>query len=290
MAPDAHEVSEVERMARPWVVVGAGRLGTALGLAARRRGIEVAATWNRTESGARRAREALEPAQATSGPLPEALQGVDLSGVVVWLTVVDDALLEVAEVMAGRLQEAALVLHACGSLEAEALREVGIDSPVGGIHPLLAVTDPEQAAERLEACVWTVDGDREVVAFAEKWTDLLGARLFEIEAGARAGYHASAATAANLVVALFDAALEMAGRAGLDREEAREMLLPLLRSSVDNLADQPTVEALSGPAARGDTATIERHRRRLAEADSDLLKLYDLLTDRALALGGDRET
>ena len=273
----------------PWIIVGCGRLGTTLGLAANRLGVELRTTWNHSESARQRVVEEVDPLAARSGELPAALEEIDFGDAVVWLTVVDDVLLDVAGEMADLLDQAALVVHACGSIEAENLREASIEAPVGGLHPLLAVTDPQSAVDRLSDCIWTVDGDLEAVEFARTWTNIIGARLFELEPGSRAGYHASAATAANLAVALFDAALQMAGDAGIERDEAREMLLPLLRSSVDNLAEQSTAEALSGPAARGDADTITRHRDMLAEADEELLDLYNVLTERALGLGDDKD-
>lgn len=274
-----------EALAKPWIIVGCGHLGTALGLAAEAAGIEVRATWNRTEATADRTAEFMPDVDRRQGPIEDAFGAADVDGAVVWLTVVDDAVVDVAGVLADRLDEAHLVVHACGSLDSSVLAEAGIETRVGSLHPLLAVTDPDVGAERLGNCVWTVEGGGGAREFARAWTDRIGAELLAVEAGTRALYHASAATAANLVVALFDAALAMAEAAGIDREDARAMLLPLIASSVDNLADQSTDGALSGPAARGDEGTIERHREALAEADEELAEIYDVLTERARKLG-----
>ena len=274
-----------EWLQRPWVIVGCGRLGRTIGLAAEANGIELRATWNRTEQTAEQTVELLSPGRAVHGPLPEAIEELDLSRCVVWVSVVDDVIAEISGKLAPSVKAADLVLHACGSLDARVLLESGIEAPVGSLHPLLAITDPEQAIERLGECVWTVEGGSEAVDFAGAFTTAIGARLLEVESGSRALYHASAATAANLFVALFDVALEMAERAGVGREDARDMLLPLVESSVANLKNQSTAEALSGPSARGDLGTIERHREALRATGADLDSIYEVLTRRALKLG-----
>ncbi|MEM1350207.1 MAG: DUF2520 domain-containing protein, partial [Myxococcota bacterium] len=101
-------------------------------------------------------------------------------------------------------------------------------------------------------------------------------------------YHASAVTAANLLVGLMDAAYAMAEAAGVDDEQVRrEMLVPLARSCVENLATKSPRDALTGPVARGDWATVARHEAALAEIDDELLELYVALTRRAKQLSSE---
>lgn len=272
------------KLQRPWIVVGCGRLGRALGYAARRLDVSLRATWNRTEERADETDRLLHPERAASGDLRRALPEEAVRGSIVWLTVVDDALEEVAGELAESLEEAHAVLHAAGALESSLLRSAGISAPVGSLHPLLAVADPEEAAEKFGDVAWSVEGDAAAVEFAQRFAEVVGARLVELPAGGRPLYHASAATAANLLVALADVAFEMAERSGLEREEAREMLLPLMRSSVENLESEPVEGALSGPVARGDERTIERHLEALEETP-ELQRLYRQLTARARNFG-----
>lgn len=269
---------------RPWVILGCGRLGRLLGLLAGRLDIPVRATWNRSRAAARESDELLHPERALWGELPEVSGSVDLDGAVVWLTVVDDAIEAMAGEVGPDIPAGSLFLHGCGSLDASVLRVDGLGASVGSLHPLLAITDPERAAERAGEVVWTVEGEAPAVDFGRALTGALGAECIELQEGTRALYHASAATAANLVVALVDAAVEMAEQTGLSRRQARDMLLPLVASSVDNLRESSTSQALSGPAARGDEGTIRRHREALAEESPELLELYDVLTARARTL------
>jgi predicted short-subunit dehydrogenase-like oxidoreductase (DUF2520 family) len=85
--------------------------------------------------------------------------------------------------------------------------------------------------------------------------ELLGGRAFEVSDEHRAAYHAAAVIASNHLVALLSQAERVAAAAGVPLEA----YLDLVRATVDNVADLGPAAALTGPAARGDWDTIERH-------------------------------
>src|ERR671935_165494 len=74
--------------------------------------------------------------------------------------------------------------------------------------------------------------------------------------------------------------------AGIDRA----LLVPLVRATVETWAAEGAA-ALTGPIARGDEATVARHREAIAERAPDLLALYDVLADatRAVAAAPSRD-
>ncbi|MGM0557786.1 MAG: DUF2520 domain-containing protein, partial [Myxococcota bacterium] len=183
-----------------------------------------------------------------------------------------------------------IVVHSSGVSSSQVLEEAGLTAcHIGSIHVLQAITDPQRAIDRLGDSTWSVEGDEEVVWFGKWLLGRIGVDPLVIEADAKVLYHASAVTTANLMVALMDAAFEMAEGAGLTREEARAMLLPLANSSVENLAEQSTSDALSGPVARGDRSTIEAHQAALAGlGDENLRAIYESLTERAKRLASEK--
>jgi predicted short-subunit dehydrogenase-like oxidoreductase (DUF2520 family) len=107
---------------------------------------------------------------------------------------------------------------------------------------------------------------------------------FEIDEEGRAAYHAAASVASNFMVTLQSAAESIAAGAGLERAQARALLVPLLRRTVDNLAELGPERALTGPVARGDEMTILAQRRAVAEAAPQLLDLFDELVRHTRAL------
>ena len=111
----------------------------------------------------------------------------------------------------------------------------------------------------------------------------LGARTVPLAGVDRALYHAAAVLIANDAVALAAAATRAWTLAGLPQDAAREALAPLLLGAASSIAALPLAEALTGPLARGDIATVERHLDALAR-DPTLAALYRALAAELLRL------
>ena len=79
----------------------------------------------------------------------------------------------------------------------------------------------------------------------------------------RAAYHAAACIASNHLVALMGQVERVAASAGLDLDA----FVGLARAALTDVAELGPAAALTGPAARGDEATLDRHRRTLDGAE-----------------------
>jgi predicted short-subunit dehydrogenase-like oxidoreductase (DUF2520 family) len=112
-----------------------------------------------------------------------------------------------------------------------------------------------------------------------------GMRPTEVADEDRAAYHAAAAIASNFLVTLEGAAETLAATAGVDRA----MLAPLVRAAVDNWARLGAHDALTGPIARGDEATVSRHLDAIADRAPELLELYEALAARTRELASERD-
>jgi predicted short-subunit dehydrogenase-like oxidoreductase (DUF2520 family) len=110
---------------------------------------------------------------------------------------------------------------------------------------------------------------------------------FEIPEEHRAAYHAAAVMASNLLVALEESAATLLDRAGAGAE-SRELLAPLVLRTAANWAERGP-DALTGPIARGDVETIERHLATLGESAPELIPIYEALTERAREIAADEE-
>lgn len=62
----------------------------------------------------------------------------------------------------------------------------------------------------------------------------------------------------------------------MDREEVRRGILGLVRGTLQNLEKMTPAEALTGPIARGDLETIDRHRQALTDYAPELAELAEL--------------
>jgi len=139
----------------------------------------------------------------------------------------------------------------------------------------MALPEPIIGAARLADNGWfAVAGD----PLATDLALALGGRTFPVDDEQRALYHATAAVSANHLVTLLGQVERLAASAGVPVEA----FFDLARGSFDDVVSQGAVRALTGPAARGDLATIEAHQAAIPDAEREL---YDALTDAASRLG-----
>lgn len=172
------------------------------------------------------------------------------------LAVPDSAIAEAAE-----KARAAKTAHLSGA--------TGLDAVDFSIHPLQTFTGTE-APEVFHGIGAAIDGRTEADRkLAAELASALGMTLFTVTD--RAGYHAAASFASNYVLAVLDAAERLAADAGVDN--ARDVLAPLVRQTVDNWQSRGAAEALTGPIARGDDATVARQRA----ASARFAELFDAL-------------
>jgi predicted short-subunit dehydrogenase-like oxidoreductase (DUF2520 family) len=122
------------------------------------------------------------------------------------------------------------------------------------------------------------------LAAATELAESLGMRPFAIDDQDRAAYHAAASVASNFLVTLEAAAERIAAGAGLEPAQARELLTPLVRSTVEGWASAGPERALTGPVARGDRTTVDAQRRAVADTAPELIPLFDELVERTEAL------
>jgi len=214
-------------------VVGPGRAGTSLAAALSVRGWAFAGFRGRHDD------------------LTEAARGVD----VLVLATPDDVIAEVAASVRPVL--GTTLVHLSGSLGLDALAPHPLRA---ALHPLVPLPNEEVGAARLcSGVTFAVAGAPAARAIVET----LGGRLVEVADGDRAAYHAAACIAANHVVALLGQVERVAASVGLDLES----FLPLTRAAVDDVDALGASAALTGPARRGDWATLSRHLDALPEGE-----------------------
>ena len=173
------------------------------------------------------------------------------------------------------------IANAASAIEAQFVGHVSGATPLTdvdfGIHPLQTVAGPETS---FDGCGCAIAGSTpEALELARGLA--LAARMepFEIDDSARAAYHAAASIASNFVVTLEWMAERVAAAAGIEAGDARRMLAPLVRRTVENWSELGPHSALTGPVARGDELTVARQRKAIADAAPDLLPLFDALVE-----------
>jgi predicted short-subunit dehydrogenase-like oxidoreductase (DUF2520 family) len=238
-------------------VMGAGRAGGSIAVAARAAGLDVTI-------GSRE----VDPAGAS----------------IVLLCVPDDAIRDACEAVAPLLEPGVFVGHVSGATGLGALAPAA----AGGcgtlsLHPLQTIPTPQTD---LAGAPCAVSGSSaESAAVASALAERLGMRPFGVPEEGRAAYHAAASMASNFLIALEESAARLMESAGVN--DAREVLAPLVLRTAANWADAGA-EALTGPIARGDEATVALHLETLAQKAPELRPLYEALAARTEELGSTR--
>jgi predicted short-subunit dehydrogenase-like oxidoreductase (DUF2520 family) len=263
-------------------IVGAGAVGTALGLALRRVGWPVVAVASR-DAGRRARFERLIPGvRAFLEPIPM-LDEVEL----IILAVPDDAIPLVAGSL--HLYSGQAIVHTSGLLGPEVLLPaMAAGTQAGAFHPLVSFADPELAVEALKGATIAVEGDDQLVDLLADMAEALGAIPVRLAPGSKAAYHAAAVLAAGGFVALLDAIAALGRAAGLDEHGSLTVYGRLIEQTLGNARALGIKAALTGPMTRGDIGTLDAHLAVLEAHAPDVVDLYRAAAEREIALAESR--
>ncbi|QAY60057.1 DUF2520 domain-containing protein [Microbacterium protaetiae] len=175
-----------------------------------------------------------------------------------------------------QIRDAAAAASARARVVGHTSGATGLDDVDFGLHPLQTFAGGEEP-DVFEGIGAAIGGRTlEARALARDLAAALGMHPFEIADGDRALYHAAAAFASNFLVTLEDVA-ERVLTSAAPGSDARALLAPLVRRTVENWAASGATSALTGPVARGDHATVAAQRTALAAELPDLVPLFDVL-------------
>ncbi|MEO6334129.1 MAG: DUF2520 domain-containing protein [Pyrinomonadaceae bacterium] len=265
-------------------IIGIGRIGGALAIALSRSGVfEIDYLVHRDRS----------TSTLISPLLPKTVRFIswsdglpDIESDIVLITTADPDIGLVADAVRGRLKRSSVVMHTSGSLSSQSLSALSdAGHPTASVHPLLSVSDAISGSDNFANAFFCVEGHESGVRTAESIVTALGGQSFSIDPEKKPLYHAAAVTACGHLVALIDIAVEMLSKCGIEKGISKEILLPLISSTVDNLEAHSPERALTGSFARLDVGAVERHLSAIDGGASDLARdVYLILGERSLDL------
>ena len=278
-------------------IIGAGRLGTALAIALNNSGHSIDLIVAKHAASAKKA-------SLLSGGLGVALsahqfrrlrpkyRGLLEQSSLILIATPDDAIGAIAGELAALLRfrttpvRGLVALHTSGALSSNVLlplRKLGI--AVGALHPLVSISEAQSGADWLTRAFFSVEGDSQAMRAGRRIVRDFGAQAFTIRASAKPLYHAAALMASPNLTALIDISFEMLSRCGLTANQSQKVLLPLLRSTIENLAAADPARALTGTFKRGDVVTVQKHVEAISSKNLfDALEAYVLLGRRSMRL------
>jgi predicted short-subunit dehydrogenase-like oxidoreductase (DUF2520 family) len=274
-------------MTETLAIVGAGRVGRALGRRLRELGWKIGAVVTRNESSARRAVRFIGAGSAVAVMSRRILQST-----CILIATPDSAVASVAEELSrigGEELKGHVVLHTSGALDSTVLRAVREQgAAVASMHPLQTfngVTVPP-----LDGKVFAIEGDAQAVRKARKIARAVGASPSPIEAQKKPLYHAAGALAAGHTLVVVESAIQLLMSLGMKRSEAMRALLPMTKQVLQNYERLGLKAAWTGPLARGDYEVVAKHMAALQDYSPEYCKAYEALNrlaERILPRDGD---
>lgn len=268
-------------------IVGCGRLGISLAVFLSRQGYSPVYFSSRSIESAEKAVKHAGMGRAVPFG-PDAVKGCDL----VFITTPDTTIEPVCEQLAGQgaFQGDTIVYHLSGALSSDILksaRDRGVST--GSIHPLQAFAPYEQGQESpFKGINMSIEGDERAVECGKEIVNALRANSFTIPTQAKTLYHASAVVASNYLVTLEHFALELLKASDMSEKDAYEILEPLIMGTLNNIKARGSVDALTGPVARGDDEIVSRHLNDIDKKLSKFSDLYRLLGQYTLDIAAQR--
>jgi predicted short-subunit dehydrogenase-like oxidoreductase (DUF2520 family) len=248
--------------------IGAGTVGTALAARLAGRGYPVVAVSSRSQKSARKLAQTIKGCQVFDNS-----QAVADNAELIFITTPDDAIAPVAAEV--KWHPGQSVVHCSGADSTDILEHAKqAGARVGAFHPLQTFASPQQAMENIPGSTFALEAEEPLLAILKDMAAALDGQWVELKAKDKVLYHAAAVFACNYMVTLVKLATDLWQNFGVPQEKATKALVPLLRGTLHNIEAIGIPNCLTGPIARGDMGTINKHLDALKANAPHLLSTY----------------
>lgn len=251
--------------------IGAGTTGTALAAQLAKAGYNVVAVASRTRKSAENLANRIE-----NCIVYDSAQDVADKAELIFITTPDD----VISVIAGQVQwhNGQNVVHCSGAHSTDILETASTSGAhTGCIHPLQTFASVDQAISNLPGSTFAIEAGPALQETLKKMTAALGGSFVLLTSQDKVLYHAAAVFASNYLVTLVKLATDLWKGFEISQEHSVKSLMPLLKGTLSNIENVGLPDCLTGPIARGDLGTINKHLEALEKEEPALLQSYKLL-------------
>lgn len=179
------------------------------------------------------------------------------------------------------------VVHTSGALASsvlDPLRDKG--AHVGAFHPLQTF-GPIGKKNPFKGITISIEGDWKCIEILLDLSRNLGAQPYQTDARGKMLIHLACVWVSNYLQVLLHAASTTGAPASMSSQQLFTMLRPLIDQALDNASEIGAIKALTGPASRADTITIERHLQ-LLDDHPEFRSLYVSLAQTAASMAHER--
>jgi predicted short-subunit dehydrogenase-like oxidoreductase (DUF2520 family) len=252
-------------------IVGAGRVGRALGKQLREAGWHITLVVTRSEPTARRAARYIG-----AGRPYGKLSRLILETSVVLIAAPDDVIAGLAERLAnigGEEWSGKIILHSSGAMDSRALAPLQrVGANVGSLHPLQSFSS--RVAPSLDGVWMVIEGMPKALKVARRIVHDLRGVPVHVKIQDKSAYHSAGVFSAAHVLTLVETGTRILTSVGFSRRQASLALLQLSRQVLSNFERFGANVAWSGPAARGDFGTIAGHMKALKKFPAEYREAY----------------
>ena len=255
-------------------ILGLGKVGTAIGFLLRSAGYTIVAVASRSAA-------SLNQGSIYTGGEPytnfsEAASRAEI----IFITTSDDAIASVCEKIAaeGGITPGNIVIHMSGVGGLDLLGEARrCGAYTASIHPLQSFADVDGAIKNIPGSTFGITTVDEIKEFTIQIVKDLGGIPFFISDTDKPLYHAAACIASNYLTTMIHMVEVIYQSLGLNHKDAMNAFWPLVKGTLKNIKEQGSVQALTGPIARGDMGTLRKHLEVLRNKIPAFLRMYGIL-------------
>ena len=237
-------------------IIGAGRLGTSLGHALRKKGYTIKAISCKSIPSARESRKIIGEGRALTDNREAASKGE-----IVFICVPDEEIEKVAKELSRSdfNWSERHVFHCSGLLPSRILSPLRKKGAwTASFHPVQSFPSKRAEESQFKGIYFGLEGCAESLSSGKEIVRHLGGKALILEASDKPLYHVACSIASNFFVVLLEIATSLLHQMGF-KKESLQILFPLVKGTLHNVKKFNIEPSLTGPLVRGDHRSIEKH-------------------------------
>ena len=184
-----------------------------------------------------------------------------------------------------RAKNHSMAFHCSGAQSSESLASLSdLGWQTASAHCILSFAAAEAAVQQFKGTACALEGDALAIATLRAAYTGIEAHCFEVSGQNKVLYHAAAVFATNFMPVLQQLAEDAWRATGVPEALIPHLRVSLLQNAVANISRLGPVDALTGPAARGDIAAIQKQAQVVAQWDAQAGTAYAALSGLALRM------
>jgi predicted short-subunit dehydrogenase-like oxidoreductase (DUF2520 family) len=262
---------EPDKMCTKIAIIGLGKVGTAVGYLLKSAGYAVVAVADPSDA------SIATGTKYTGGTVYPTPSQAAAHASCIFITTTDDIIKPVCDAITkdGAVGPDKIVVHMSGAGGLDLLESARTSGAfVASIHPIQTFATIDGAIDTIPGSSFGISAQEEIKEWSRRVVEDLGGTPFFIDDEDKPLYHAAACIASNYLVTLMNIVVEIYQSIGLSREESIKAFWPLVTGTIKNIPVHGTIQALTGPIARGDAGTIRKHHEAFRKKLPHLLDFY----------------